>query len=447
MAPDGSLAVQELIRERHCGRIERVALFLPYAHAVQKDEYDPPDGPLDGYDSLSCLPATPPPARAAARRVGRPPMDRLPPNAQIALVHDWLNQRGGAENVLETMHALFPQAPVYTSLYQPDLMPSRMRQWDIRSTWLGRVPGAQAWHRYLLPLYPHAFARLDLSGLDLVFSIKSAFCLGVRTRTAAQRAQHVCYCLTPTRFLWDFERYAQREALSPVARVLARVWLPRWRRWEIAAASRVDHFVAISRAVQQRIRDCYGRESEIIHPPVNTHEFPLSGPTDRDAPYLIVSRLVPYKRIDLAVDAFNRMPDRQLIIAGAGRDAPALQAKARANIAFTGYVPRARIASLVRACRAFVFPGEEDFGIAPVEAMSAGKPVIAFGAGGALDYVQEGETGVFFRERTPAALVDAVERAAARTWDAEACRRQAERFSADNFRRRIRACVLKRLGA
>lgn len=138
-------------------------------------------------------------------------MNELRQDAQIALVHDWLNQRGGAENVLETMHALFPQAPVYTSLYQPDLMPSRMRQWDIRSSWLGRVPGAQAWHRYLLPLYPHAFARLDLSGLDLVLSIKSAFCLGIRTQTATQRAQHICYCLTPTRFLWDFERYAQRE--------------------------------------------------------------------------------------------------------------------------------------------------------------------------------------------------------------------------------------------
>ena len=374
-------------------------------------------------------------------------MNELRQDAQIALVHDWLNQRGGAENVLETMHALFPQAPVYTSLYQPDLMPSRMRQWDIRSSWLGRVPGAQTWHRYLLPLYPHAFARLDLSGLDLVLSIKSAFCLGIRTQTATQRAQHICYCLTPTRFLWDFERYAQREALSPVARGLTRALLQRWRRWEIAAASRVDHFIAISRAVQERIRACYGRESEIIHPPVNTHEFPLSGPTDADAPYLIVSRLVPYKRIDLAVDAFNRMPDRQLIIAGDGRDAPALQARARSNIVFTGYLPRARIVALVRECRAFVFPGEEDFGIAPVEAMSAGKPVIAFGAGGTLDYVQEGETGVFFRERTPAALVAAVERAAARAWDAETCRRQAERFSADNFRRRILACVRTRLGA
>lgn len=374
-------------------------------------------------------------------------MNRLRPDARIALVHDWLNQRGGAENVLETMHALFPQAPVYTSLYQPDLMPSRMRQWDIRSSWLDRVPRAHAWHRYLLPLYPHAFSRLDLSAADLVLSIKSAFCLGVKTQTATQRAQHVCYCLTPTRFLWDFERYAQREALPPVARGLTRAWLQRWRRWELAAASRVDHFIAISRAVQKRIRACYGRESEIIHPPVNTHEFPLSGPTEADAPYLIVSRLIPYKRIDLAVDAFNRMPDRQLIIAGDGRDAPALQARARSNIVFTGYLSRARIVSLVRQCCAFVFPGEEDFGIAPVEAMSAGKPVIAFGAGGALDYVREGETGVFFRERTPAALVAAVERAADQPWEAAACRRQAERFSAEAFRRQILACVLKRLGA
>ncbi len=369
----------------------------------------------------------------------------LPPQTRCALVHDWLNQQGGAENVLEVLHDLFEGPPVYTSLYQPDQLDVRLRQWDIRPSGLNRLPGAHALHRYLLPLYPAAFARMDLSGLDLVLSIKSAFCLGVRTIRPAQQARHICYCLTPTRFLWNFEGYTQRERMSAPARFLSRHMVARLRAWEVAAAQRIDEFVAISRTVQARIQACYGRESVVIPPPVNTEQFRPAATAARGEYFLIVSRLVPYKRIDLAVAAFNRMPDKTLIIAGTGRAAPELQRRANSNIRFTGYLDRSQIVSLVQGCQAFVFPGEEDFGITPVEAMSAGKPVIAYQAGGALDFVQEGQTGVFFALQEIEPLIAAVQRSEHLTWDRERLRRQAQHFSVANFRRRIRDFVTAQL--
>ena len=370
----------------------------------------------------------------------------LPPHTQVALIHDWLNQRGGAENVLEILHDLFGQPPVYTSLYQPDQLDAQLRQWDIRTSALNRLPGAHALRRYLLPLYPAAFARMDLSGMDLVLSIKSAFCLGVRTASQGRQARHICYCLTPTRFLWNFEGYTQREPMSAPARFLSRHMVTRLRTWEVAAAQDVDEFVAISSAVQQRIRACYGRDSVVIPPPVNTEEFlPSASAAASGEHFLIVSRLVPYKRIDLAVAAFNQMPDKTLIIAGDGRAAPQLQRQARSNIRFTGYLDRRQVVSLVRECKAFIFPGEEDFGITPVEAMSAGKPVIAYQAGGALDFVEEGQTGVFFAVQEAASLIEAVHRSEHVIWNRERLRRQAQRFSVENFRRRIQDFVQAQL--
>ncbi len=366
----------------------------------------------------------------------------LPPNTKVALVHDWLNQRGGAENVLEDLHDLFEEPPVYTSLYQPDLMPERLRKWDIHTSGLNRLPGAHLLRRHLLPLYPYAFARMDLSNMDLVLSIKSAFCLGVRTNSPGKRAIHICYCLTPTRFLWNFEGYIQREQMSVAARFMSRQLVTRLRSWEISAAQEVDSFAAISRTVQTRIKDCYGQDSTVIPPPVNTREFlPLPSAAASGNYFLIVSRLVPYKRIDLAVAAFNQMPNKVLIIAGDGRAAKDLRRQASSNIRFTGYLDRRRIVSLIRECKAFVFPGEEDFGITPVEAMSAGKPVIAYQAGGALDYVKKGQTGVFLEAQETESLIDAVQECEERSWDRELLHRQAQYFSVENFRRRIQNFV------
>ena len=358
--------------------------------------------------------------------------------SRTALVHDWLNQVGGAEYVLEVLHGMFPSAPIYTSLYVPQRMPDAMRSWDIRTSWLNRIPGRDRRARYLLPLYPSAFRSMNLVGHDLVISIKSAFCLGVRTAVARSKARHVCYCLTPTRFLWHFDQYMEREQVSGPARLATRMLLEHLRRWELDAASRVDDFIAISTAVQERIRDIYGRPSTIIHPPVDTGTFRPGTAVPREDFHLVVSRLIPYKRIDLAVSAFNRMPDRNLVIVGEGRDAAALKAMAGPNIRFTDHLPRREVVGLMQRCRGFIFPGEEDFGITPVEAMSAGSPVMALRAGGALDTVVDRQTGIFFDRSEPEALCEAVKAADDTDWDREVLYRQADQFDTELFKEKFR---------
>ncbi|MGB9776501.1 MAG: glycosyltransferase [Anaerolineae bacterium] len=353
---------------------------------------------------------------------------------RLALVHDWLNQRGGAEDVLETLVAMFPGAPVYTSIYWREGMPESYRAWDIRTTWMDRLPGIYRRHQPYLPFYPLAFSGLDLSGYDVVLSNKSGFCHGVRTG----RAVHICYCLTPTRFVWDFEGYAAREAIpGPVRRAL-RPLIGLLRRWDWQAAQRVTRFIAISREVQARIRRYYGRESVIIYPPVETGRF-RPAPAHDDY-YLIVSRLVPYRRIDLAVEAFRRL-GRPLVIAGDGRDRPRLESMAGPTVTFLGRVPDSALPDLFARCRAYVLPGVEDFGIAPVQAQAAGRPVIAFGAGGALDTVIPGRTGVFFHEPTPEALAEAVRAFDPESVDPQECVRNAARFDRSVFEEQILALV------
>ncbi len=359
----------------------------------------------------------------------------------VALVHDWLNQLGGAENVLEALAAVFPQAPVYTSMYAPAQMPEAYRRWDIRTSFMQRLPGVTTHHQAYLPLYPLAFATTDLSGYDLVLSNKSGFCHGVRTQAkpgATKRAVHVCYCLTPTRYLWLFDQYRKREHLNGVLSALLQPVLALLRRWDWAAAQRVDHFIAISTTVQQRIQDIYGRTSVVIHPPVDTCFFTPHPETLPGDYFLIVSRLIPYKRIDLAVEALRHLPDQRLLIVGEGRDLAALQAQAPPNVTFLGRQPRTRVRELLQGCKAFLFPGLEDFGIAPVEAMACGRPVIAFGGGGALDTVAPGVTGLLFAEQSVACLLDALRQFTRERFDPVACRAQAERFSTENFHRKLR---------
>ena len=356
---------------------------------------------------------------------------------RVALVHDWLNQMGGAENVLEEFVALFPGAPIFTSMYGPDKMPDSYRNWPIHTTFMQRLPRVMDFHQAYLPLYPAAFQTTDLSGFDLILSNKSGFCHGIRSRKGNQRALHICYCLTPTRFLWLYEQYRQRERIGSLMDLGLKPLLAILRRWDYAAAQRVDHFIAISSTVQERIRTIYGRESVVIHPPVNTLRFT----PDPSAPvgnyYLIVSRLIPYKRIDLAVKAFQALPHERLIVVGSGRARQSLEELAGPNVTFLGWQPGDRQLELMRGCKAFLFPGLEDFGIAPVEAMSAGRPVIAFRAGGALDTVVPGKTGEFFDTKTPESLQQAIGQFDPFAYDPAACRAQAERFSQEEFRRRV----------
>lgn len=357
------------------------------------------------------------------------------PSAKIALVHDWLNQVGGAENVLEELTALFPGAPVYTSVYAPEQMPPAYRGWDIRTTFMQRLPGVMTHHQRYMPFYPLAFGATDVSGYDLALSNKSGFCHGVRTRRSGKSAIHVCYCLTPTRFIWLYDQYRAREQITRGTDALVRPALAWLRRWDFAAAQRVDHFIAISSAIQERIRRFYERDSVVIHPPVDTDAYTPDPSIPVGDYYLIVSRLIPYKRIDLAVQAFRDLPDKKLVIVGDGRDRQALEAQAPPNVAFVGR--QTSILELLRGCRAFIFPGLEDFGIAPVEAMAVGRPVIAYGAGGALDTVSPGVTGELFAEQTPAALAAVLAHFDPARYDPAACRAQAEQFSAHAFRRKL----------
>jgi glycosyltransferase involved in cell wall biosynthesis len=357
--------------------------------------------------------------------------------ARVALVHDWLNQSGGAENVLEELVSLLPSAPIYTSIFAPQQMPDAYRTWDIRTSFMQQFPGVMTHHQHYLPFYPLAFSRFRLQEYDLVLSNKSGFCHGVGL--GKPRPLHVCYCLTPTRFLWLYEQYREREQIGGALNAALQPLLSLLRRWDYAAAQQVDHFVAISRTVQERIQRIYNRESVVIHPPVDTSYFTPDPAVPIGDYYLIVSRLIPYKRIDLALEAFRHLPQEKLVVVGDGRDQAALQAVAGPNVTFLGYQERSRMRELLRGCKAFLFPGVEDFGIAPVEAMSVGRPVIAFGGGGALDTVAPGISGEHFAEQTAQSLATVIGNFDARAYDPIACQTQAARFSVETFRTKLMA--------
>ncbi len=354
----------------------------------------------------------------------------------LAIVLSWLNQYGGAERVLEVLHDMYPQAPIYTSIYRPAALPARYSQWDIRPSFLNRLPLIQRRHQPFLPLYPLAFESFDLRGYDVVLSLTSAFGHGVIT---SADTRHLCYCLTPARFLWNYHAYIEREGLGRLAQALLRPFLLNLRQWDRLAADRVDEFIAISRTVQARIAKTYRRDSRIIYPPVNTDlGAPCEAPADY---YLIVSRLIPYKRIDLAVQAFSRL-GLPLRIIGDGRDRAALQKLAAPNVQFLGRLADdALVRQQMARCRALIFPGEEDFGLTPVEAMAVGRPVIALAAGGALDTLIDGRTGLFFPDPTVASLTAAVQRCEGLAWDSTAIRAHAQQFGVARFQREMAEAV------
>jgi glycosyltransferase involved in cell wall biosynthesis len=354
---------------------------------------------------------------------------------RIALVHDWLNQVGGAEGVLEDLVALFPSAPVYTSIYRAEVMPDRYRQWDIRTSWMDKLPLARRYHQPFLPLYPLAFETLDLSGYDVVLSNKSGFCHGVIT---PPETLHICYCLSPTRYVWRHHDYLRREGLGRIQGAVLAPLLSVLRLWDRTAADRVDRFVSISREIQRRVYKYYRRDSELIHPPVDTSRFlPAAGHDDY---FLVVGRQVPYKRIDLAVRACTEL-GLPLKVAGSGRDHERLRSMAGPTVEFLGWVPDDELPDLVARCRAFLFPGAEDFGIAPLEAMAAGRPVVAYAYGGALDTVVEGLSGTLFAQQTVESLIDALQRFDADAYDPLGLRRHAEQFDTAVFRQRMMAFV------
>ena len=356
---------------------------------------------------------------------------------KLALVHDWLNQIGGAEDVLDVLARHFHASPIYTSIYAQDRMPAHFRAWDIRPLWLDKLPAIHSRHQLFLPLYPLAWHSLRLADCDVILSNKSGFCHGFQFD---ERSLHICYCLTPTRYVWQLDHYLDGEGLGCAAKLVLKPLIAWLRRWDYAAAQRVSHFIAISSAVKERIRRFYNRDAAIIFPPVDTARFQPASAQDIEPYYLIVSRLIPYKRIDLAVQAATelRLP---LKIAGAGRDLNRLRAMAGDTVSFLGYVPDAELPRLMAHCQALIFPGLEDFGITPVQAQAAGRPVIAFGGGGALDTVLPGTTGEFFPHAAVDSLKEVWRSFDPEAYNPEAIRNYALRFDTSIFVERISAFV------
>ena len=350
---------------------------------------------------------------------------------QVAIVHDLLNQMGGAERVLLALHDLFPQAPIYTSIYDAQVVDKRFHALDIRTSFMQRLPFVLNHHQPYLPLYPFAFEGLNLSEYDLVVSSSWAFAKGIVTRP---EALHLCYCHTPMRYAWHYEDYVGRERLGRVSRMLLPPFITWLRGWDYATAARVDYYVANSPVVAARIAKYYRRDSVVIPPPVDTARFTVS--PDHDDYFLIVSRLIPYKRIDIAVRAFARL-GLPLRIIGSGRDEAMLRRMAPKNVQFLGRLPDEQVRAQLARCRALIFPGEEDFGITPVEAQASGRPVIAYGAGGALASIVAGTTGTFFAEQTPESLADAVANFRDEDFDPAVIRRHAEEFDTQRFMRRF----------
>jgi len=351
--------------------------------------------------------------------------------SKIALVHDYFIQMGGAERVAAAMHDSFPSAPIYTTVALPHRLPKELRDADIRTSAMQRLPGMEQRFRQYFLLYPFAVEHFDLSDYDLIFSSSSGYAKGVRRR---KNAIHVCYCHTPMRWVWRYKDYVARESFGRVSRSLLPISLWGLKKWDLRAAQQPNYYIANSRLVAERIKQIYGREAFVIPPPIDVDRFQMS--SQMDDYYLVLSRLVPYKRIDLAIEACKRL-GRRLVIIGDGPDRQRLQKLAGPETEFLGRQPDSQVSRYASRCRALLFPGEEDFGMVPLEVNAAGRPVIAFRGGGAMETIVEGVTGVFFNQPTSAGLVQALEDFEGRSWDQQAMRRHAEKFDRSVFAFRV----------
>jgi glycosyltransferase involved in cell wall biosynthesis len=359
---------------------------------------------------------------------------------KIALVHDWLNGMRGGEKCLEVMCELFPQAHLHALFHEKGKMSPTIEAMNIRTSFVQKLPFVRRKYRLYLPLFPKAIESLDFSEYDLVISLSHCVSKGA---VAREGAKHVCYCFTPMRYVWDMYEHYFGKGRGGFAGKLMPLFAPRLRRWDVASSARVTRFVAISENVRERIKRIYNRDADVIYPPVDCELFKPSGAV-KDY-YLIISALVPYKRVDVAIEAFRRS-GRRLVIIGVGQSERGLRKMRGGNIDFLGWKPDEEIARYYASCRAFIFPGVEDFGIAPLEAQAAGRPVVAFGRGGALETVvppdnREGRkpTGIFFREQTPEALNAALDEFENRedAFDPNAARENALRFDRKIFKKRV----------
>jgi glycosyltransferase involved in cell wall biosynthesis len=346
---------------------------------------------------------------------------------RVAIIHEWLTIPGGSEDVVIELLKMFPQAELFTTIYDPSPWPELIKQRPVHASFLNRIPGAKRHYPKLLPLMNRAFRSFDLSGFDLVLSSNHACAKNVRTPPGVL---HVCYCHTPMRYAWE-EGFLEGE-VGRMTRLLLRPLLGWLRRQDLKGSREPDVFVANSRHVAARIERFYGRSAEVVNPPVDVEHYLALQRAPRDF-YLVFGRVVPYKRVDLAVAACARV-GRAFKVAGGGRALEAVRAGATGETEFLGRVSEAERDDLLSGARALLFPGEEDFGIVPVEAQAAGVPVIAYGVGGAAESVLDGRTGVLFDEQSAAGLAAAIERFERLDLDEQFARENARRFGRERFR-------------
>jgi len=368
------------------------------------------------------------------------PIERLRERfPRVAVVHEWLTIPGGSEDVVIELLEMFPKAELFTSIYDPKPWPSIVAERPVHASYLNRIPGARAHYPKLLPLMTRAYRAFDFSRFDLVLSSSHACAKNIRTPPGVP---HICYCHTPMRYAWD-ESLLEGEEIGRATRLALPLMLRRLRRQDVEGATSPDVFVANSRNVADRIRRYYGRSAEVVNPPVDVKRL-LSLPRRQDDHYLVFGRVVPYKRVELAVAACARL-GRSLKVAGDGRAMASVRAAAagHAEIELLGRVEDAERDALMSSARALLFPGEEDFGIVPVEAQAAGLPVIAYEIGGASETVIDGRTGVLFEQQSALGLAAAIERFEGLQLDEQAIRQNAERFGRERFRLEMAAAIAR----
>lgn len=346
---------------------------------------------------------------------------------KTAIVHDWICNYGGADRVLEHLLQIMPDSPVYVGCYMKEQLSPTLKKADIRASFLQRLQNQKKDnHQKFLPFFPLAFEEFNLNDYDIVVSDSSCCAKGIITNP---NTMHICYCHTPMRYAYEFY-YEYTEGMNFIKKELVKYFMNYLRVWDVVSANRVDYFVANSRNVANRIRKHYEREAKVIYPPVNISYF---SPKDQNSNYyLCVSRVIKHKRIDLVVDAFNRL-GLTLFVIGEGAELKNLRKKAKSNVHLLGRQPDSVVKEYYCKCKAFIFPTEEDFGITPVEAQASGRPVIAYARGGALETVIDSVTGVFFKQQTVESLIEAVQKFEKMKFEKDICRQNAEKFSSERY--------------
>ncbi len=359
---------------------------------------------------------------------------------RVALVHDWLNGMRGGEQVLQAIASIFPRARIYTLFCDREKISSELNNHEINTSFIQNLPKRKQYYRYFLPLFPRAIERFNFNDTDLVIS--SSHCVA-KGAVAGDGTLHICYCHSPMRYVWDrFDDYFPKDRLNPIKYKIIATLAERLRKWDRESCGRVDLFIANSSFVRRRIRNYYNRPARVIHPPVDTEYF-TPGRNQNDGYYLVAGALVPYKRINLVIEAF-RGSKEELVVIGDGPDFGRLVNDAPENVKFTGWVDRETLREYYRGCKALIFPGVEDFGIVPVEAQSCGKPVIAFAEGGINDTVigplvdkidgfDGFKSGLFFKNQTVEDIRKALKAFPTLSFDSQEIRRHAARFSRENF--------------